>query len=107
MTLYWRADERTSEDLRTALRVLDAQGNLLWEWKRSPGAGRFSTDRWPAGRTLADIYRIPAAAMQAAARIEVGVRPFPEQPYLAPGGGAGEYLPLPLPPAAGRTGSAL
>lgn len=101
LTLYWRATEPPAADLRTDVRALDAQGNLVWEWKRSPGAGRFSTDRWPAGRAVADTYRIPADALAAAARIEVGVRPFPEQPFLAPDSGSGDFLPLPLPSAAG------
>jgi hypothetical protein len=105
LTLYWTATEPTAEDLRSALRVLDAQGNLLWEWKRSPGAGRCSTDRWPEGRVVADVYRIPPDVLQRAARIEVGVRPFPEQPFLAPQGGSGDYAPVPLPPSAqGRGG---
>lgn len=82
LTLYWRADEPVHDDLRTALRLLDGQGNVLWEWKRSPGAGRFSTDRWPAGRVVADTYRPPAEALAGATRVEVGVRPFPEGAWL-------------------------
>jgi hypothetical protein len=106
LTLYWRATEPAKADLRTALRVLDAQGNIVWEWKRSPGAGRFSVDRWPRGRVVADTYRIPPDALARAARIEVGVRAFPEGPFLAPAGGAGDTLPLPLPPAAETGGPA-
>lgn len=83
LTLYWRAAEPAGEDLRTALRLLDTQGNVLWEWKRSPGAGRFSTDRWPVGGLVADVYRPPAEAWAQTARIEVGVRPFPEGPWVA------------------------
>ena len=100
LTLYWRAAEAPDDDLRTALRVLDAGGNLLWEWKRSPGAGRFSTDRWPAGRIVADAYRVPADALARAAGVEVAVRPFPEGPFLAPAGESGDFLSRPLPPSA-------
>jgi hypothetical protein len=100
LTLYWRATEPPADDLRTALRALDAEGNLLWEWKRSPGAGRFSTDRWPAGRVVADTYRIPPDALARVARVEVGVRPFPEQPFLPPSSGRGDFLALPLAPSA-------
>ena len=82
LTLYWRAAEPVGDDLRTALRLVDGQGNLLWEWKRSPGAGRFSTDRWPAGRDVADTYILPGDALSKAARVEVGLRPFPEGPWL-------------------------
>jgi hypothetical protein len=98
LTLYWQAEEGPGEDLRTDLRVLDGQGNLLWEWKRSPGAGRYSTDRWSAGRTVADTYRIPPDALANAGRIELGVRPFPEGPWLSPNGDATlETLTLPRP----------
>ncbi|MCX7671518.1 MAG: hypothetical protein N2439_15785 [Anaerolineae bacterium] len=83
LTLYWRAARPMATDLRTSLRLLDARGELLWEWKRSPGAGRFSTDRWPVGRFVADVYRVPAELLARAARVEIGVRPFPEGPWLA------------------------
>lgn len=82
LALYWRAVRPVAADLRTSLRLLDARGELLWEWKRSPGAGRFSTDRWPVGRPAADVYRVPAELLARAARVEVGVRPFPEGPWL-------------------------
>ncbi len=97
LTLYWRAVAPVSEDLRTALRLSDAQGKLLWEWKRSPGAGRFSTDRWPVGRLVADSYRPPAAALPQLARAEVGMRPFPEGAWLTPGNQGDQLLNLPLP----------
>ena len=96
LTLYWTAAETTPEDLRTDLRVLDANGALLWDWKRSPGAGRFSTDRWPAGRVVADTYRIPPDALARAATAQVGLRPFPEGPWLPIDGQAGgQFLTLP------------
>jgi hypothetical protein len=96
LTLYWRAVEAPSSDLRTSLRVLDGEGKLLWEWKRSPGAGRYSTDRWPVGRVVADTYRIPPDALANAGRVEIGVRPFPEGSWLPPNGDASrEMLTLP------------
>lgn len=82
LVLYWRALHAPADDLRTAMRVFDASGNLAWEWKRSPGAGRFSTDRWPAERVVADVYRIPPEVLANAARVEVGMRPYPEGPWL-------------------------
>jgi hypothetical protein len=82
LVLYWRALGAPDQDLRTALRLVDGSGNLLWEWKRSPGAGRFSTDRWPAGRVVEDVYRIPSELAVSGARMEVGARPFPEGPWL-------------------------
>ncbi len=96
LTLYWRAAEPVEDDLRTALRMVDNQGNLLWEWKRSPGAGRFSTDRWPVGRDVADTYVLPGDALSKAARVEVGLRPFPEAPWLLATPGGEERLSLPL-----------
>jgi hypothetical protein len=82
LVLYWRALHPVDDDLRTAVRLVDAEGNLVWEWKRSPGAGRMSTDRWPAGRVFEDVYRVPTEALADAQRLEVGVRPFPEGPWL-------------------------
>jgi len=96
LTLYWRAIQGTTDDLRTALRLFDAGGNLLWEWKRSPGAGRLSTDRWPSGRVVADTYRPPHEALSKAVRVEVGVRPFPEGPWFPVAGlAAGQLLSIP------------
>ncbi|GEM_PF-387540 len=82
LVLFWHAVRPVSADLRTSLRLLNAQGDVLWEWKRSPGAGRFSTDRWPVGRPVTDVYRVPTAVLARAARVEIGVRPFPEGPWL-------------------------
>ena len=92
LTLYWRATQQTPYDLRTALRLLDANGSLLWEWKRSPGAGRFSTDKWPVGRVVADTYLAPQEVVAHTTRAEVGVRPFPEGPWLPANGGAADLL---------------
>ncbi len=96
LTLYWRSVAPVKEDLRTSLRLLNERGEVIWEWKRSPGAGRFSTDRWPTGRIVADTYRIPADRLAQATRVEIGLRPFPEGPWLAPDGGGGS-LRVPMP----------
>jgi len=109
LTLYWRAAEPPAGDLRTAFRLYDADGNLLWEWKRSPGAGRFSTDRWPAGRAVADTYRPPPELLARTARVEIGVRPFPEGAWLSPvprglaWPQGGDLLLLPLPGTSSAT----
>jgi hypothetical protein len=98
IVLFWRAARPIAADLRTALRLVDAQGGVIWEWKRSPGAGRFSTDRWPAARVVADRYAVPAGLLTQAQRVEIGVRPFPEEAWLIAEIGAESYqLALPLP----------
>jgi hypothetical protein len=89
LTLYWRAGAAIDADLRTIVRVSSGDA-LLWEWKRSPAAGRYSTDRWPAGRAVADVYRVPAAAIAAADRVEVTVYAFPDETPLG-----SVLLPLP------------
>ncbi len=82
VTLYWRAPDRVAVDLRVAFRIEDSAGNLVWEWKRSPGAGRYSTDRWPAGQPVADTYRVPLEALGRVARIEAWVYAFPDETPL-------------------------
>ncbi len=83
LILYWRASRPIDADLRTSLRLLNERGEVIWEWKRSPGAGRFSTDRWPADRLVADIYHVPILRLSEAKDVEIGVRPFPEETWLA------------------------
>ena len=82
VALYWRAPDRAAADLRVAFRIEDSAGNLVWEWKRSPGAGRYSTDRWLAGQLVADTYRVPLEALGQAARIEAWVYAFPDETPL-------------------------
>lgn len=84
LILYWRASRAVGEDLRATLRLSDEAGNLAWEWKRSPGAGRFSTDHWEVNRIVRDTYLVPADALSRAAGIELGLRPFPEGEWLLP-----------------------
>ena len=84
LTLYWRAPQPPGEDLRTTLRLSDAAGSPVWEWKRSPGAGRFSTDRWEANRVMRDAYLVPVDALGRATRVELGLRTFPEGAWLLP-----------------------
>jgi hypothetical protein len=84
LTLYWRASQPPGEDLRTTLRLSDAAGSPVWEWKRSPGAGRFGTDRWEANRVMRDTYLVPVDALGRATRVELGLRPFPEGAWLLP-----------------------
>ena len=83
LILYWRASRPIDADLRTSLRLLNERGEVIWEWKRSPGAGRFSTDRWPADRLVADVYHVPILRLSEAKGVEIGVRPFPEETWLA------------------------
>jgi Dolichyl-phosphate-mannose-protein mannosyltransferase len=97
LTLYWQAQAPIKQDLRAALRLLDRDGNLLWEWKRSPGAGRFSTDRWATGEVVADTYHLPPQQLAQTARVELGVYPFPDGRWMLPGNSqGGEFLALPV-----------
>lgn len=65
-------------DWRTVLRVVGEDGTLVWEWKRSPGRGRYATDRWLADTMVRDAYAIqwPEWAGSGRYRVEVGLRPF-------------------------------
>jgi hypothetical protein len=84
LTLYWRASRALDDDLRTTVRLSDAAGNVAWEWKRSPGAGRFSTDRWDVNRVVRDTYSVPKDAFERATAVELGLRSFPEGDWLLP-----------------------
>ena len=78
MTLFWRTPAGTEQDFRTVLRVIAEDGTLVWEWRRSPGAGRWSTDHWPSEYSMADTYEIgwPEWAAAGEYTVEVGVQPF-------------------------------
>ncbi len=97
LTLYWRAAQPlVEEDLRVILRVYGDDAAVLWEWKRSPGAGRYSTDRWQPGQVIRDAYRIPAEALAALSRADVTMYAFPDETPL---GRADVPLPGDLRPA--------
>jgi hypothetical protein len=86
-TLYWTAASRPTQDWRVIVRIVAENGAAAWEWKRSPGAGRFSADRWPAGYVMRDVYRVawPAWAGPGRYRVEATVYPFggePVAPFL-------------------------
>ena len=85
--LYWHAAQPPTQDWRTQLRITAADGSLVWEWRRSPGYGRYSSDRWPAATTLADGYAIgwPDWAGPGRYRVEVAVYPFGGDPVLPTG----------------------
>jgi len=97
VTLYWQATDAPAEDYRVVLRLVAEDGTLMREWRRSPGAGRWSTDRWPAGALVADIYRIAWPDGESAKRylIEVGVQPFAGDLMAPADSEAGQiYAPL-------------
>lgn len=77
-TLYWSADQPIAADLRVVLRIVAADGTLVWEWRRAPGGGRWSTDHWPPDVILRDAYTIRWPEWAPAGRylVEVGVEPF-------------------------------
>lgn len=76
--LYWRSEQFPTQDWRTTVRVIAADGSLVWEWRRSPGYGRWSTDRWPAGVVVEDSYIIgwPEWAGSGRYLVEVGLQPY-------------------------------
>ena len=77
-TLYWRAQQQPSQDWRTILRVTTKDGQVVWEWRRSPGSGRWSTDHWPVGAIVKDAYAIrwPDWAGPGQYFVEIGLQPF-------------------------------
>ncbi|MFN3981410.1 MAG: ArnT family glycosyltransferase [Caldilinea sp.] len=76
--LYWRSEQSPTQDWRTTLRVVTEDGSLVWEWRRSPGYGRWSTDRWPAGVVVEDVYIVgwPDWAGPGRYLVEVGLQPY-------------------------------
>ncbi len=76
--LYWRSEQSPTQDWRTTLRVVAEDGSLVWEWRRSPGYGRWSTDRWPAGVVVEDVYIVswPDWAGPGRYLVEVGLQPY-------------------------------
>ena len=80
--LYWHAAHPPTQDWRTNLRITAEDGTLVWEWRRSPGYGRFSSDHWPANTTVRDEYRVdwPAWANPGRYRVEVTLYPFGGEP---------------------------
>jgi hypothetical protein len=80
--LFWHAAQAPTQEWRTNLRVTAADGTLVWEWRRSPGYGRYSTDRWPAATTVRDEYDIqwPEWAGPGLYRVEITLFPFGGQP---------------------------
>jgi 4-amino-4-deoxy-L-arabinose transferase-like glycosyltransferase len=88
--LFWEAGDTTpTQDWRTVLRVTAEDGSQVWEWRRSPGAGRWSTDRWPGSAVVRDAYTIqwPDWAGPGRYRVEVGLQPYDEELVLPLAGG--------------------
>jgi hypothetical protein len=80
--LYWHSPQQPTEDWRTDLRVTAEDGTFIWEWRRSPGYGRFSSDHWSAGTVVRDEYivRWPDWAGTGRYRVEVTLYPFGGEP---------------------------
>ncbi len=53
VTSFWRADERSDEDLRLCLALVGSQGLPLTEYTRSPAARWYPTSAWRRG----DVWR--------------------------------------------------
>jgi 4-amino-4-deoxy-L-arabinose transferase-like glycosyltransferase len=79
--LFWRAAATPVQDWRAVLRVTSEDGSLVWEWRRSPAAGRWSTDRWPKDTVVRDAYTIqwPDWAGSGRYRVEVGMEPYGQE----------------------------
>jgi 4-amino-4-deoxy-L-arabinose transferase-like glycosyltransferase len=98
LTLYWQTRQPINDDLRVVLRLVSDNGTLLWEGKRSPGAGRFSSDHWPPGHLIADTFRLPAGVVASAVRLEAGVQSFTSGAWLtAEPSSKAHFQALPLP----------
>jgi 4-amino-4-deoxy-L-arabinose transferase-like glycosyltransferase len=82
--LYWQAATAPVQDWRTVLRVTSKDGSLVWEWRRSPGAGRWSTDRWSENSVVRDAYTVqwPDWAGPGRYRVEVGLEPYGQEPIV-------------------------
>jgi hypothetical protein len=80
--LYWHAPAAPTQDWRILLRITAEDGSLVHEQRRSPGYGRFSTDRWPADTRLADAYAVnwPDWAGPGRYRVEVATYPYGVDP---------------------------
>ncbi|MCS6827125.1 MAG: glycosyltransferase family 39 protein [Caldilinea sp.] len=78
IVLYWRSNRAPTQDWRTTLRVVAEDGSLAWEWRRSPGYGRWSTDHWPEGVVVEDRYviRWPQWAGPGRYLVEVGLQVY-------------------------------
>jgi hypothetical protein len=85
--LYWQADGEPLQDWRAVLRIRAADGGQIWERQRSPGAGRWATDRWPAGAIMADEYQIDWPDWVGPGRysVEVALRPQGRDPVIPMG----------------------
>ena len=88
-TFYWQALEPPGDDIRVVLRITAVDGTLVWEWKRSPGAGRWSTDHWPRGYVMRDRYRVswPDWAGPGRYRVEVAAYTFSGETLIPTRGG--------------------
>ncbi len=98
LTFYWQAQRTMQYDYRVSLRLVDQGGAVVWEWKRSPGAGRLPTDRWPPGAVIADAYSRPLGPNLRPGRytVQVGVHRFLSDSWLPIGkpGQMGNFLDL-------------
>jgi hypothetical protein len=85
LILYWTTSGSPSQDWRTVLRITAEDGSLVWEWRRSPGEGRWSTDRWSPGVIVRDVYKVgwPDWAGPGRYRVEAAVQAF-NGPWAVP-----------------------
>ncbi len=84
-TLYWTASRFPTQDWRTVVRITAEDGSFVWEWRRSPGEGRWATDRWSPGVIIRDPYTVdwPEWAGPGRYRLELGVQVY-EGPWAIP-----------------------
>jgi len=58
LTLYWRLQERVSENYKVSLRLSDTKGNLYWQTDANPRNGLYPMWQWLPGAIVEDRYGI-------------------------------------------------
>lgn len=81
VTLYWKADAKTSNDYTVFLHLIDAKGNLRAQIDAPPRGDAYPTLLWAAGEIVRDDYSFSLRDFSAGEyRVVVGMY---EQPSLA------------------------
>ncbi|MEW5985408.1 MAG: glycosyltransferase family 39 protein [Chloroflexota bacterium] len=65
LALYWRASQPIHDDLMVAIRLLDANEQVVSSLDTVPYQARFPTVTWPAGVHFRDVYQLPPVSAAA------------------------------------------